>query len=195
VAEATSSPGERAVRVGADLFAEQSYGATTTRELARALGVTNGTFYHHYPNKEDLLLDICVEALDAVLVAAEQAAETTPDGQRRLQALIEAHVAATVRDVNLHRTMLLELRSLGRASAQQVIDRRDRYAELIGGVVAGAQGEGFLRDDLDPAALTLILLNLLDWTVFWLGGENGRSEAEIVTLVSTVFLEGNRRIS
>jgi AcrR family transcriptional regulator len=193
VAEATSSPGERAVQVGADLFAQKSYGAATTRELARALGVTNGTFYHYYPNKEDLLLDICLEALAGIIAAAEQAIASTEAGEQRLRALIEGHVSATLRDQNLHRTMLVEMRSLGRAATQRIVPQRDRYADLVDEIVADAQREGFLRADVDFRALGLILLNLLNWTVFWLGDEVARSEPEIVRLVSTVFFEGNRR--
>ena len=38
------SPAAQATVVGARLFAEKGYSATTTRELSLALGVTNGTF-------------------------------------------------------------------------------------------------------------------------------------------------------
>jgi len=180
------------VRVGADLFAEQSYGATTTRELARALGITNGTFYHHYPNKEDLLIEICLEATDGLLAAGEEAVATTAPGEPRLRALIAAHVAATVRDLNLHRTMLTELRSLSRANARRVTERRDAYGDLVGAAVRDARQAGFLRDDIADDVLTALLLNLLNWTVFWLG-DGSRPEPEIVTTIAAVFFEGSRR--
>ena len=50
------TPSERATTVAANLFARKGYDGTSTRELAEALGVTKGTFYHHFPSKEDLLM-------------------------------------------------------------------------------------------------------------------------------------------
>jgi AcrR family transcriptional regulator len=53
-----------AIAIGARLFARKGYAATTTRELSKAMGITNGTFYHYYESKEDLLLKICEESLE-----------------------------------------------------------------------------------------------------------------------------------
>jgi TetR/AcrR family transcriptional regulator, cholesterol catabolism regulator len=191
VAEGTLSPGKRAVRVGADLFAQRSYAATTTRELAKALGVTNGTFYHYYPNKEDLLLAICLEAMEGVVAAVEAVIAETDEGERQVRSLIEGHVAATLRDQSLHQTTLIELRSLSRANAQRVVERREHHADLVNGVLAGAQRTGFLREDVEGRVLGVLLLNLLNWTVFWLG-DGPRSEREIGEMISTAFLEGSR---
>lgn len=192
MAKVTSSPGDRAVRVGADLFAQKSYAATTTRELAKALGVTNGTFYHYYPNKEDLLLAICRESLTGIIAAGEESVVGVEDDEERVRALIACHVAAMLRDQNLHRTMLIELRSLNRANLNHVLELRDRYSEIVRGVLESAQKSGFLRDDIDGKLLTLMLLNLLNWTIFWFKGGGAKSRTDIAALVATTFLEGTR---
>jgi AcrR family transcriptional regulator len=37
-----------------DLFAEQGYAQVTTRQIAQELGVSTGTLYHYFPNKQIL---------------------------------------------------------------------------------------------------------------------------------------------
>jgi AcrR family transcriptional regulator len=42
----------------AKLFAEKGYHGTTTREIAEAAGVAEGTIYNYFANKEDLLVSM-----------------------------------------------------------------------------------------------------------------------------------------
>ncbi len=41
-----------------EIFAEKGYSATTTSEIAKRAGVGEGTIFHHYKTKKDLLLAI-----------------------------------------------------------------------------------------------------------------------------------------
>jgi len=41
-----------------DLFAEQGYAATSTRQIAKQAGVSEGLIFHHYPTKLDLLMGV-----------------------------------------------------------------------------------------------------------------------------------------
>jgi AcrR family transcriptional regulator len=46
------------IQKAATLFAEKGYHRTTTREIARAADVAEGTLYNYFENKEDLLFQI-----------------------------------------------------------------------------------------------------------------------------------------
>lgn len=52
---------------GLDLFERQGYDQTTVAQIAGAAGVTEMTFFRHFPTKEHLLLD---DPYDPVLIAA-----------------------------------------------------------------------------------------------------------------------------
>jgi AcrR family transcriptional regulator len=47
---------QRLLDAGVALFAEHGYDATTTAEIAAAAGVTERTFFRHFPSKSDLIL-------------------------------------------------------------------------------------------------------------------------------------------
>ena len=44
-----------------DLFAQKGYASITMREIAKELGVSTGTLYHYFPNKEALFLQLVEE--------------------------------------------------------------------------------------------------------------------------------------
>lgn len=44
-----------------DLFAQKGYAAITMRGIAKELGVSTGTLYHYFPNKEALFLQLVEE--------------------------------------------------------------------------------------------------------------------------------------
>lgn len=44
-----------------DLFAQKGYASITMREIAKEVGVSTGTLYHYFPNKEALFLQLVEE--------------------------------------------------------------------------------------------------------------------------------------
>ncbi|MEO0969064.1 MAG: TetR/AcrR family transcriptional regulator [Cyanobacteria bacterium J06639_18] len=44
-----------------DLFAQKGYASITMREIAKEIGVSTGTLYHYFPNKEALFLQLIEE--------------------------------------------------------------------------------------------------------------------------------------
>jgi AcrR family transcriptional regulator len=54
---------------------ERGVEETTVEEIARAAGVTKGTFYFHFAHKEDILLEIGWAAAEAMVQEAEAAME------------------------------------------------------------------------------------------------------------------------
>jgi TetR/AcrR family transcriptional regulator len=58
-APAKSTDGRREIlRVAEKIFARKGYGATTTREIAEAAGVTKGLLFYHFQTKERLYLSV-----------------------------------------------------------------------------------------------------------------------------------------
>ncbi len=184
------TPLERAAAVGADIFARKGYAASTTRELSRALGITNGTFYHHFATKEDLLLRICNESLDRITEAATEVVESDAAPLEKLRGLIRAHTLTMLGDQALHKTMLTELSSLGPTNQEAVVERRDHYSALVQSVIEEGQAQGDVRTDVEPHVLVLLLLNLLNWTIFWFKPGAGLDPEDLADAFIVTYLHG-----
>jgi TetR/AcrR family transcriptional regulator, cholesterol catabolism regulator len=178
--------------VGVRLFAQKGYSATTTRELSSAMEITNGTFYYYFPTKEDLLVRICEESLEHVTHAAVEALEGVEAGspRGRLEALIRSHMVTMLGDQPLHTTMLTEWRALSPDNRGNVTTRRDDYAKLVRQAIEDCQADGALASSFDSHILTLLLLNMLNWTIFWFDPEGELSPGELAEAVIATFMNG-----
>jgi AcrR family transcriptional regulator len=72
-------------------FAQKGYDATSVAEICSRAGVTKGGFYHHFPSKQALFLDLLerwLEGLDGQLVAVRNGAATVPEGFLQMAGMI-----------------------------------------------------------------------------------------------------------
>jgi AcrR family transcriptional regulator len=86
----SSAPGRRAVAADAlrnrlldaaeRLLAERRPGAITSRDLARAAGVSDGVLYNHFADKHDLLLTALVRRFSRLVEAWSAAPPADPGG-------------------------------------------------------------------------------------------------------------------
>lgn len=93
-----------------------------------------------------------------------------------------------------HATMLTEMRALSDERRRSVVGMRDTYERLVGDVLAAAQQAGTLRADREPRSLTLALLNLLNWTIFWYDPDGDLDPEGIAELLGSTFLDGTARV-
>ena len=174
----------------ARLFWKKGYAATTTRELAEALGVQKASLYYHMKSKEELLYDICVESLGNIRIAVTRALADESDPLARVRAMILAHVVSMLEDREKHATMLTELRALSATRRDEVVRLRDEYESLVRGVLSEAQGAGVLWREASAKELRLGLLNLLNWTIFWYRPDGEFSPEQLAGLFERIYLGG-----
>src|SRR5512136_1403879 len=75
----------RILSAATDLFSKSGYDATGVAEICQAAGVTKGAFYHHFPTKQAVFLELLerwMKGLDVQLQEARSEALTVPEALR-----------------------------------------------------------------------------------------------------------------
>lgn len=88
-----------------DLFAEHGYASLTTRQIAKALGVSTGTLYYYFPSKEDLFMQLIEELTTQDLLQASAKIEGLSSLRERILALGE--FLETNEDYFIKQTLLM----------------------------------------------------------------------------------------
>lgn len=149
----------RILDVAQEAFARYGYDATGVAEICRRAGVTKGGFYHHFPSKQDVFLEMLqrwLEGLDQQLEAMRSDDETVP---QELQAMT-AMVPAVFQDAGGRLSLFLEfLIKAGRSPAvwQATVAPFRKYHAFFAEMIGDGVREGSLRD-VEPELASHLLL-------------------------------------
>ena len=180
-----------------DLFANQGFSATTTKQIAERVGVTEGLIFHYFPSKADLLRAVTRQRstimgeVQALLADADEkpAAEV-------LQSIVMGWVGVIHRQANLVTTLLVESQS----NPELALAFRDVMAETIGSMAAYLDARveaGELRADLSTHTSAMMFFSSL--MMFFLanrqltGADWTRSATAFTSSMLDTWFHGARR--
>lgn len=147
----------------ANQFAERGFHATSTRELAAAVGMLPGSIYYHFPSKSDLLVAVYDEGVRRIETAVGHAVDGVEDPWARLEAACTAHLEALL-DGSAYARVVVRVQPEDASEADAaLIALRDRYEALFADLVAALD----LPDAGARRALRLLLLGALNWVQHW----------------------------
>lgn len=134
----------------ARLFAERGFHRTTTRDIAEAADIAEGTLYNYFTNKNDLLFSILarLEARSDAhrQVEADHQREFTADGEVDEPHRFFSRLLLERRDFSQDNSVMLQ------AILSEILSNaelRRRYAEqLLGPTIAGLEGNLALRQEI-----------------------------------------------
>lgn len=140
------------------LFAAQGYARTTTKEIAQAAGVSEGTIFKYFPTKRDLLLAFFHAELFQPLTVIFNVQEPVDDFQV-LRAFIADRFALWHRHRHLMRVIFGEA-AFDPAMVEQLNRITAPALEIIQGYFIRRIRAGAFRD-LDPAVAARSLMSMI----------------------------------
>ncbi|WP_336207607.1 TetR/AcrR family transcriptional regulator [Nonomuraea sp. LPB2021202275-12-8] len=150
------------------LFARQGYAATSIRDLARAVNLTNAGIYHHVSSKEALLADLMRAGHRGLIDSTARVLDGVERPSDRLALLISSLTAIHAQSPMTTRVMDGELRSLtpGSAAHDEVIALRDEYEDQWRRALADGVREGAFHV-ADQRLTRLALMSMCTGTSEW----------------------------
>ncbi len=128
------------------LFAKKGYAGATISDIAGKAGVSDGTVYEYFNNKEDLLLSIPEDRFDRHLQQLDETF-TIRNKSRRLRRFIRDHFRLYLDDHNFLIVYLLLIQLNRRFRKSRAFNSIRRYSEVFETLVRdGVDGGTFSRD-------------------------------------------------
>ncbi|MCS6887535.1 TetR/AcrR family transcriptional regulator [Chloroflexus sp.] len=179
----------RIIDEAARLIVAYGYDGIAMREIAEAAGLSKAGLYHHFRDKEDLLIAVLTNWADE-MAALAAAAESEPTTRAQLTALVRglfAQAPAQRALVRLSNQDMPRLSEPARASVERCY-ANGLIAPITAMIRAGIE-RGELRP-VDPHLATWLLLGML-YPFFHTEqakiGENGEAIADLIV---TTFFDG-----
>lgn len=176
--------------IAVTLFNEQGYDATSVADVAARLGLSKSALYHHFDSKEQLLALALDEALSGLEGVLDEPGASAGSAVERLAAVLHGAVAVLV-DRLPYVTLLLRVR--GNSDVERAaLERRRAFDHRVTGLVAEAQSEGLVRDDLDGAVATRLVFGMVNSIVEWYRPGGPVDAERLAHDVVAVALDGMR---
>lgn len=158
------------VEAAARILEEQGHGGFNTNAVAERAGVSIGTLYQYFPDK-DALLGALIGRETARLLAEVESAASAPSGRDALDAVIRAAVGHQVRRPRLARLLDFEESRLPLDADTQAV--RARFTAILGDILA--REDMPRQEDLTVVAadVTAILRGMVDTA-----GERGETDQD-----------------
>jgi AcrR family transcriptional regulator len=190
VAATESAVKRRIIRTAARLFAEHGYDATGVQMLGEEVGLGRGALYHHIGSKEQLLYEISIRHVVAMVEFGEDLLNEplAPDEKFRVLARrLMAMIAANQPEVTV---FFHEYRSLSAQHAAELKEIRDRFEDVWWRILAEGAEKGVFK----PTHPVMVkgILGLFNYSYIWLRPAGDMPPEAIADMFCDLALDGLR---
>ena len=180
-------------QAGLKLIHKHGYEGMSLRLLATEVGLQQGSLYHHFATKQDLLFGLIRDHMESL---GRETDAVLPDESagalERLRCFIRHHLTYHVErqvEVFLGNS---ELRSLEPENRRVIVGLRQAYERRLIAILRAGEEEGVL-EVVDVQTAAFAILAMLTGICTWYRPEGRVSVAELIEVHTTLILSGCKR--
>ena len=165
------------------LAAERNPADVTTTDIAKAMNVTQGALFRHFPTKEAIRLAV-IEWIETQLMAKLGDAQASAhDVLSGLEAMFMAHVKFIREFPGVPRLVFAELQQPDSSPVRQRVQQiMRRYRQMLAEILGKAKAAQLIRSDVDVQAAAALFLGAIQGLVMqsMLGGVSPDAEEPVL---------------
>lgn len=198
---------ETILLAAAEVLRVSGYEATTMKDIASRVNLTAASLYHHFKNKDFLLLEVLVLGLERTLSQLEPIAHAPLNAGDRLRAMITTHIVHVTENPTVGAAMVFEIRALantrtvprhgGQVTAEdyamfeseraKFFRQRDHFEALFQTAIREGIASGEFRA-VDASIVTKAMLGAQNWVGVWYRGGGRLGGEQIAAVIADTFL-------
>jgi AcrR family transcriptional regulator len=183
---------EEIIRAAVDLAGERGVDGVTTQDMAKAVGITQGAIFRHFPTKDMIWLGVVHWVRGRLMGVLDMAAAQGTDPLDALERMFFAHLGFVEKVPAIPKLIF----------TNQLLKNNPRIHELVRsiladyenkvcGLIAQARERNLVRPDLDDAAAAVMFTGMIQGLVIRVPiMEARKSLVEEGRLIFPIFLHG-----
>jgi len=179
------------LQCAARLFRRKGFDATTTRDIAAAVGMHSGSPFYHFKSKSDLLCAVMEEGMRSALERQKKAmltatADHATEPLAKMRLLVRAHFDVLLGPgSDFIPVMLYEARALNARQRSVLAKLQSDYESAWLPVLDALHASGQLKAPLGLARL--LILGALNWSVQWFDRKKAASLDDLTDAAMALF--------
>ena len=181
---------ERILDAAASLFARRGYYNANVDEIIQQSGTSKGSFYFHFPSKEQMALGLVDQLSERLMKKLERSVASESDPLQRIPLAIDAVLLTFSKRRKLAQILLVNIVGQGRSMDRKFLPIRDKFAGLIKKELDRAVEAGAIRP-VDTNLVSKLWLGALSEVILrWLLQEKPRPLMESASEVRDLLMKG-----
>lgn len=199
------------LQAAAEVLRRNGYEATTMKDIAAQVNLTAASLYHHFANKNTLLLAVLEGGLDHAIDLIDPVVNSHRPHDEKLREMVHAHISSLTQNTAVGAAMVFEMRPLMDFKApprngnpfdhefyddfiqrrDNFFERRDYFEELFRRVIR----EGIAAGDFCEVNVPIFVKTMLgahNWVGVWYKDSGQLSGEAIAALMAETFLRALR---
>lgn len=178
----------------ARLFRRKGFDATSTRDIAAAVGMQSGSPFYHFKSKGALLYAVMEEgmrsAIERQALALQKSGPTAANPQALLAVLVRNHFDILLGPgSDFIPVMLYESRAITARQRATLATLQGEYEAPWVPVLRALHQRGQLRADVKLARL--MIFGALNWSVQWYDRKKGATLDQLTDAAMALFIHGD----
>jgi AcrR family transcriptional regulator len=184
--------------VAAEEFAEHGYEAASYNRIIERSGLSKGSLYYYFIDKEDLYTTVLRDAMERLVMdAGDMASATDAEGfWRQYEAWYVTSLHRFQQEpsaIGLARSLV---KALSRGAATGALaELREMSRSWVGGFIAQGQGLGAIRRDLPHDLLVQLIMSVEEAIDVWLGERVGEMSPLEIKRTAAMLTRLYRRVT
>jgi TetR/AcrR family fatty acid metabolism transcriptional regulator len=181
------------------VFAQHGFYPSRVAQIAREAQVADGTIYLYFKNKEDILIQVFIDAMDEILRRQDEAhaelvaaaGDARVDPVTRLETFVRVHFESVAQSRALAEVITVELRQSSKFMRNTDMKPFGRYLGLIARIVEDGVRDGLFASDVPSRTVARAIFGTIDELALeWAMGGREDSLVEASRVVTHLFLAG-----
>jgi AcrR family transcriptional regulator len=171
------------------LFAEYGYHAAPLRDIARIAGIQAASIYHHFPNKQSLLVEIMQTHLQQLNNQLEHILREYDEPLKRLNEAIANHIRLHTSNKAEFFIIDTELRALEDNHRAYIVALRDTYDTLLQDLLRDGMERGIFRRS-DVKVTSYAIIAMCTEVATWLRPGGRLTVQQVIEIYSQMITRG-----
>jgi len=179
-----------ATRSAAAEFAEKGFHGASTADIARRMGIKQGSLYYYFKSKEEALYEVCMLGIRDYLGRMEVIAASGQPFEAKLLAAVGSHLSGYRGNDEALKVYNTERLYLPKHERKDLKREGSRYRTLLEGIFEQGQRDGVVRASVDCHFAALTVIGLGNSWGEWIVRDHDLDVFSIVQKCTDMLLNG-----
>lgn len=153
---------QRIIAAATKVFAQKGFYQSKISEIAKEAGVADGTIYIYFENKDDILISLFEEQMQAVLDNMKSRIVLQTDPARKLEEFAWTHLSLIQKNKDMAEIIQVELRQSGKFMKDYKNEKFIEYLNIIEDIIIEGQKAGLFKENVVPNVAKRAFFGALD---------------------------------